>query len=664
MKKKISKSLVLQMLILVFLLLLLPISIVGYYLYSQITNDLTQMEKERVTISSQATQSLLNKFGENLLGVTKTNSKWEDNRIAAQKRDMNWISENINSNLGIIPNVDFISTSDFSGKIISQAGDVKEFTGNLAFPNIIEQVKDKNDFSGLVQTSKGLAIIAASSITNEEGNAQSTGILIFGRLLDNNELQEIQDTLHDDIALLTNTGAILSTSKNVDQADLSHYLSNSQAKTNVKIFKTSYSDSIRSAQMITSLKDFTNKPVGIFYIDQKQITSTKVLSKLAMVSLIIGSILIVIFALLTWLVYRRILTPIQHLVTVSEEVSKGFLTKQVAEKVSNRQDELGKLGSAMNIMLHNFRTLIKEVSDTIEHVAFSSEQLSASSEETTNATHQITAAIQEVASGSETQLQGAIESSKAMEEMSKGIQCITNTITTVAVDSTNTEKEAEHGNQSILKAVHQMEEINESFKVSSNTVNQLTERSNEIGQIASLITNIANQTNLLALNAAIEAARAGEHGKGFAVVADEVKKLAEQTAASSKQVSDLIDLIQKDSISSVQSMSTVREEVDDGLKQIYAVGKAFERILISTQNVALQTHEISVISEQMSKSTEKVTSSVETMAVIANNSAHSSQNVALSSQEQLASMEEITSSSESLTKVAQELKGLINKFKI
>lgn len=662
MIRNISKSLVLQVLVLFFLLLVLPISLVGYFLHDQITNDLTQMEKEHVAKSSQATESLLKKFGDTLLDVTKTNSKWEDNRVAVQKEDLNWINVNINSSIGIIPNVDFISTSDYNGKIISQAGDVKEFSGNLAFPDILEQAKKKNDFSGLVQTSKGLAIIAVSSITNEEKNKEPTGILIFGRLLDNSELQEIQDTLHDDIAILTKTGALLSTTKNVDKAYLSKFLSSTQP--NLKVHKTSYSNSMRSAQMITTLKDISDKPVGVMFIDQKQITSTEVLSKLKTVSLIIGGILIVILALLTWLVYRRILTPIQHVMTVSENVSKGILTKKVDENISNRRDELGKLGSSINIMLHNFRTLIKEVVDSIEHVASASEQLSASSEETTTSTHQIAAVIQEVASGAETQLHGAIESSNAIEDMTKDIQCIAQTIANVSVDSTKMEKEAEQGNQSILQAVQQMEDITESFKISSTIVSQLTERSKEIRQIASLITDIADQTNLLALNAAIEAARAGEHGKGFAVVADEVRKLAEQTAISSKQVSDLIDLIQKDSLSSVQSMSTVSEEVDAGLKQIYDVGKAFKRILLATQSVASQTHEASVISEQMSRSTDKVTASVETMAIIAKNSAQSSQNVAQSSQEQLASMEEITSSSESLTKIAQELKELIKTFKI
>ncbi len=330
-------------------------------------------------------------------------------------------------------------------------------------------------------------------------------MLIFGRLIDNSELQDIQDTLHNDIALLPNTGTLLSTSKNVNKSDLAKYVSSTQP--NVQVFKTSYSDSIRSVQMITSLKDFSNKPVGVLYIDQKQMTSSEVLSKLKMVSIIIGGILIIILALLTWLVNRRILTPIQHLMAVSEDVSKGILTKKVDDNISNRNDELGKLGSSINMMLHNFRTLIKEVADSIEHVASASEQLSAGSEETTNSTQQIAAVIQEVASGSETQLHGAIKSSNSIEAMSKDIQCITHTILNVSTDSTKMANEAEQGNQSIVQAVQQMENITESFKISSNIVDQLTERSKEIGQIASMITNIADQTNLLALNAAIEAAQ-------------------------------------------------------------------------------------------------------------------------------------------------------------
>ena len=661
MKNKIFTSLIAQMFILIFFLLILPISWAGYYLHSQITNDLTQMEKERVTNSNQATHDLIQKYGQNLLGIARTNSRWEDNRLAVKNEDVNWIRENVNSRMVFIPNVDFISTSDLNGKIISQVGDVKEFTEKLAFPKILDRAKRTRDFSGLVQTSKGLAIIAAATITNEEGIAEPTGLLIFGRLLDNQTLKEIQGSLHDDISILTNEGVMLSTSNDMKKEDLSKYL-RGNSDSNMSIFNTSYSDSIHSAQMITSLNDFSNDPIGVLYINQDQSTSTQVMSQLTNVNIMIGIIFVIILVLVSFQIYRRIITPIQHLVSISENVSKGNLVKEVPHTIANRKDELGKLGYSMNVMIHHFRTLIKEVTDTIEHVASSSEELSVSSEKTTNATDQISSAIQEVASGSETQLQGAMESVHAMEEMSKGIERIVKTVSRVLIDSSVTEKAAEQGNQSIVQAVQQMENINETFKVSTSVVNQLAERSKEIGQIASLITNIADQTNLLALNAAIEAARAGENGKGFAVVSDEVRKLAEQTASSAKQVSELIEVIQKESVSSVHSLDILNKEVREGLEQIYEVGKVFEQILLATQNVAKQTHKVSTVSEQMSASTEKVSSSIESMANIARNSANFSQSVASSSEEQLASMEEIAVSSDSLTKMAQGLKKQIKKF--
>lgn len=512
------------------------------------------------------TQSLIKKFGDNLLGANKTNSHWKDYRQAIQKKDVAWISSNVNISVGVVPNLNFAATTDLNGNLISQVGDVKEFSGESIGPDILNELKSKNEFSGLIQTSKGLAVIAVSKVTNEQGNANPTGILVFGRILDNNALQDIKDTLQDDIGILTKSGNMLTTSDKINKSYLSTFLT--KKGNDLQSFQTSQLNSLENAQMITTLKDFTNKPIGILYVNQKETTSTTVKNSLNGISIAIGVIFIIILFLLSQLIYRFIIKPIKQVVAVSDTISKGNLKNEVSGKISNREDELGKLGNSMNAMIVNFRNLIKEVKQSIEQVAASSEELSAGSEETTSATNQIVSAISEVATGSEVQLHGAIKSSKAIEEMAKGIQHITETIALVSTNSEKTEKEVEKGNSSIQSAMRQMDKVNESVNKSSNVVNKLSERSKEIGQMAALITSIADQTNLLALNAAIEAARAGEQGRGFAVVADEVRKLAEQTAASAKQVAELINVIQEDTTSSVQSMDKVNVEVHEGLKQI------------------------------------------------------------------------------------------------
>ena len=118
-----------------------------------------------------------------MLNVTKTNSYWEDNRVAVESKDIAWLEENINVAVDIVPNLDFLATMIPDGSILSQSGDIKEFTGKLAYPEILKRLEQEREFSGLVLTSKGLASIAVSKITDESGDALSPGVLIFGGCL-------------------------------------------------------------------------------------------------------------------------------------------------------------------------------------------------------------------------------------------------------------------------------------------------------------------------------------------------------------------------------------------------------------------------------------------------------------------------------------------------
>ncbi|NYS40090.1 methyl-accepting chemotaxis protein [Pseudomonas syringae pv. actinidiae] len=126
---------------------------------------------------------------------------------------------------------------------------------------------------------------------------------------------------------------------------------------------------------------------------------------------------------------------------------------------------------------------------------------------------------------------------------------------------------ANKGNEVVQNTIHGMDNIREQIQDTSKRIKRLGESSQEIGDIVSLIDDIADQTNILALNAAIQASMAGDAGRGFAVVADEVQRLAERSSSATKQIETLVRAIQNDTNEAVISMEQTTSEVVRGARR-------------------------------------------------------------------------------------------------
>ncbi|GGD87268.1 methyl-accepting chemotaxis protein [Paenibacillus nasutitermitis] len=368
-----------------------------------------------------------------------------------------------------------------------------------------------------------------------------------------------------------------------------------------------------------------------------------------------GSVLMTLFA-------RHISMPVRKLAGQAKLFSTGDL--RTADLHVGNKDELGDLAASFQEMYGSLRNLASGLLKGSDSLAVSARELSGAIEQTTQATDHIAESVQESASSSEVQARSIRESSKAMEEMATGIQRVAATSAAAFESSAMTLEEARQGSLLLAQSSEQMASVNITVDELAAMVTKLGERSQQIGEIVEVITDLSTQTNLLSLNASIEAARAGEHGKGFAVVAGEVKKLAERSRESAEQVAELIQTIQADIGHAGAAMEKGEHEVREGTRSIQLTSEALTRILDATRSVVDQVQESSAAAQQMSASSQEIAASLQEIDRLSEKSNDLAQSISASAEEQLASMEELGASAETLSDMSKEMQALAHRFKL
>jgi methyl-accepting chemotaxis protein len=380
--------------------------------------------------------------------------------------------------------------------------------------------------------------------------------------------------------------------------------------------------------------------------------------------IVIGFVSVLLFSLLMYQFLRKMITiPLKKLTEEAKNISNGNLITNFENK-NNRIDEIGVLHNSFTEMADALYRIVQSTRSNSSDIAQVVSELLENANDTSAAALKSSNTVKEMINGSEIQLRVSEENAKAMEEMSIGVQRIAESSSIASDSSTHASEKADDGNQSIQRSIAQMHNIDENVKELSDIIESLNHKSEKIGQVLTLITEISSQTNLLALNASIEAARAGESGRGFAVVANEVKKLANQSTDSAQQIAVLVKEIQADTVYSSQSVGKVRSEVVKGIQSVNTAGLAFETILQQIREVSNQILEVSTASEQMSAGVEQVTASVDELAGIARDSFNGLVEGNNRSKKQLDNMQKINELSDQLNTLATGLQSNINHFKI
>lgn len=392
-----------------------------------------------------------------------------------------------------------------------------------------------------------------------------------------------------------------------------------------------------------------------------EIKSAQTHSKQKMLFVMIVSVFVTAISLAIGFLHASLITkPIQSLKTNMQKVAKGNLhTDKFSIKA---KDEIYYLNEAFEQMKDNLSLMISNMTDSSTLVAASAEQLTASAEQSSNASATVASSIQSIAESNEHTIAKISDNKLALDSILDGVEAIKERSLHVSALSQAAFTNAEKGTKQVHDNLNQMEFIYDSVQRSNSIIAALADRSNEIGKMIELISNIADQTNLLALNAAIEAARAGENGKGFAVVADEVRKLAEQSQASAQDISQSLHGIQQDTSEAVTMLNETLDKAKTGVSISTNTVESFSIIVSNTQKVAPEIEEVALTVAKITTQIEDVVEVANEIAILSKENGSGTEEVAASTEEQLASMEEIKASAESLSSMADELMDIVSQF--
>jgi len=359
---------------------------------------------------------------------------------------------------------------------------------------------------------------------------------------------------------------------------------------------------------------------------------------------------------------RNLSAPLEKISSSIVQNEDGSISIRPIE--INSSDEIGQVARKLTLLVEQIKGQLNSTSKTSENIEELSKNFLSSLNISKNAISEVSFAVESISSGASEQAVETERGATIALDLGNAIKMEQEQLS-LLVGEIDTIKNIKDIGLSVMENLKtKMQETNESSKKVLDAVSTTNSFSDKISFASNTISNISAQTNLLALNASIEAARAGDHGKGFAVVAEEIRKLAEQSAESTKEIESSIRELQQKSHMSLEVMHETGSSLVEQTQAAEASMMNFNSIATEVEKIIARISRIEDSSIKVSDLKDEILQVLEGLSATAEQNSAATEEVSASLSEQLTTIEDIKIASENLTSLSDDLNSQINKFQI